>query len=326
MPVETYTARLRETLALGLRENPRRILLGEDIGLYGGAFGVTRGLLEEFGPERVRDTPISEAVIVGAAIGAAVGGVRPVVEIMFMDFLPLALDQLINQAAKLRYLHGERMACPLILRTPTGGGRGYGATHSQSLESLLLAIPGLRLVCPATADEASGLLQTAFRCPDPVVFCEHKLLYPRRFEVARELPGPIPFGRARIVRPGRDLTIIAWSGLVEFAERVAEELAADEIEAEVLDLRTLAPLDLDTVVGSALRTGRVLIVEEGPRTGGVAGELGFQIQERCFGRLEAPVARVAALDCPVPAARSLEAVVLPSVHSIRDAALALATA
>ncbi len=325
MPLDTYTSRLRETLATGLRRDPRRVLLGEDIGAYGGAFGVTRGLIDEFGPGRIRDTPISEATIVGAAIGAALAGLRPVVEIMFMDFLPLAFDQLINQAAKLRYLHGAALSCPMILRTPTGGGRGYGATHSQSLESLLFAIPGLRIVCPATADDASGLLQTAFESPDPVIFCEHKRLYPRRFEVAPELPAPIPFGSARIARAGCDLTIVAWSGMVELAEQAARELAAEEIQAEVVDLRTLAPLDLETVEASALRTGRVLVVEEGPRTGGVAGEIGFQLQERCFGRLAAPVARVAAFDCPIPAARSLEAAVLPSAASIRDAALELST-
>lgn len=325
MRTETTTALIRETLADALRRDPAVFLLGEDIGTYGGAFGVTRGLIGEFGSERVRDTPISEATIVGLAIGAALSGLRPVVEIMFMDFLTLALDQLINQAAKLRYIHGGRQTCPFVLRTPTGGGRGYGATHSQCLESLLFSVPGLRIACPATAADASGLLQTALRGGDPVVFCEHKLLYPRRFDVPDGLPPPVPFGQARIARRGTDLTVVAWSYMVTLAEQAAEQLAGEEISVEVIDLRTLAPLDLGTVLESAARTGRVLIVEEGPQTGGVAGEIGFRIQEALHGRLAAPVRRLTAPDCPVPAARTLEAAILPSVASITAAALDLAT-
>lgn len=325
MRTETYTALIRETLADALRHDPRVFLLGEDIGAYGGAFGVTRGLLDEFGPERVRDTPISEATIVGMAIGAALSGLRPVVEIMFMDFLTLALDQLVNQAAKLRYIHGGRQTCPFVLRTPTGGGRGYGATHSQCLESLLFSVPGLHIACPATAADASGLLQSALLGANPVVFCEHKLLYPRRFEVSDGLPPPLPFGQARVAREGTDLTLVAWSHMVTVAEQAAEQLAGEEISAEVIDLRTLAPLDMATVLASAERTGRVLIVEEGPTTGGIAGEIGFRIQEQLHDRLSAPVRRIAAADCPVPAARTLEAVVLPSAATVAEAALELAT-
>lgn len=325
MRTETYTALIRETLADALRRDPAVFLLGEDIGTYGGAFGVTRGLLDEFGPERVRDTPISEATIVGMAIGAALSGLRPVVEIMFMDFLALAFDQLINQAAKLRYIHGGRQTCPFVLRTPTGGGRGYGATHSQCLESLLFSIPGLQIACPATAADAAGLLQTALRGEDPVIFCEHKLLYPRRFEVPDVLPPSLPFGKARIARPGTDLTLVAWSYMATLAEQAAEQLVREEISAEVIDLRTLAPLDMATVLESAARTGRVLIVEEGPITGGIAGEIGFRIQEQLHGRLAAPVRRLATPDCPVPAARNLEAALLPSATSIAAAALDLAT-
>lgn len=322
---ETYTTLIRETLADALRRDPAVFLMGEDIGAYGGAFGVTRGLLDEFGPARVRNTPISEAALTGMAIGAALAGLRPVAEIMFMDFLTLALDQLINQAAKLRYLHQGRQTCPFVLRTPPGGGRGYGATHSQCLESLLFSVPGLRIACPATAADASSLLQTALQCDDPVIFCEHKLLYPRRFEVPDGLPPPLPFGQARIARPGSDLTIVAWSYMVTLAEQAAEHLAGEEIAAEVLDLRTLAPLDMTTVLESAARTRRVLIVEEGPQTGGIAAEIGFRIQEQLHGRLDAPVRRLACPDCPVPAARSLEAVLLPSAEGIAAAAIDLAT-
>ena len=325
MRTETTTSLIRETLADALRRDPAVFLLGEDIGTYGGAFGVTRGLLDEFGPERVRDTPISEATIVGMAIGAALAGLKPVVEIMFMDFLTLALDQLINQAAKLRYIQGGRQTCPFVLRTPTGGGRGYGATHSQCLESILFSVPGLHIACPATAADASGLLQTAIHGANPVIFCEHKLLYPRRFDVPDELPPALPFGQARIARFGSDLTIIAWSYMVTLAEQAAEQLAAEEIFAEVIDLRTLAPLDMATVLESASRTGRVLIVEEGPRTGGIAGEIGFRLQEQLLGKLMAPIRRITAPDCPVPAARTLEAAMLPSAASIAAAAMDLAT-
>lgn len=321
----TYTALIRETLAAAMRQDPAVFLMGEDIAAYGGAFGVTRGLVEEFGPERIRNTPISEAAITGVAIGAALGGMRPVVEIMFMDFLTLALDQLINQAAKLRYLHLGRQTCPFVLRTPSGGGRGYGATHSQCFESLLLSVPGLRIVCPATASDASALLQTALTCEDPVIFCEHKLLYPRRFEVPQNLPPPLPFGRARTARPGSDLTIIAWSYMTHLAEEAAANLAEEEISAEVLDLRTLAPLDSRAILESVARTKRALIIEEGPCTGGVAAEIGFQIQEHLHGQLEAPLRRLTFPDCPVPAARSLEAALLPNTASITAAALDLAT-
>lgn len=322
---ETYTTLIRETLADALRRDPRVFLLGEDIGTYGGAFGVTRGLIDEFGPERIRDTPISEAAIVGMAIGAALSGLRPVVEIMFMDFLTLALDQLINQASKLRYVHRGQQTAPFVLRTPTGGGRGYGATHSQCFESLLLTIPGIQIACPATAADASGLLQTALTGENPVIFCEHKLLYPRRFAVPDALPQPLPFGRARIARRGDDLTIVAWSHAVLLAEQAAAQLEGEEISVEVIDLRTLAPLDMETVCQSVARTGRVLIVEEGPLTGGVAGEIGFRIQEQVAGQLTAPMRRLAAPDAPVPAARTLETAMLPSVASVTAAALELAT-
>jgi pyruvate/2-oxoglutarate/acetoin dehydrogenase E1 component len=305
---------LRETLGAALRRDPRVFLMGEDIGAYGGAFGVTRGLAKEFGTERVRDTPISEQALVGAAIGAAAAGSRPVVEIMFMDFITLAVDQLVNMAAKLHYVYG--VSCPVIVRTPSGGGRGYGATHSQSLERLFTGVPGLQVAAPATALDASALLQTALLGSSPVIFLEHKLLYPLRWEVPEGLPAPQPFGRARIAREGTHVTLVAWSGMVVQAERAAEALAAEGIHAEVIDLRTLAPLDSDTVVASVRKTGRVLLVEEGPRTGGFAAEIACRIFEAAYDSLDAPIRRLACPDCPIPAARTLEAACIPNAETI----------
>ena len=314
MRTVTYTQLLRETLEAALRRDPRVFLMGEDIGVYGGAFGVTRGLVKEFGTERVRDTPISEQAFVGMAIGAAAAGSRPVVEIMFMDFIALAADQLINMAAKLHYIYG--IPCPLIIRTPNGGGRGYGATHSQSLERLVAGVPGIQIVAPATALDASALLQTALLGSNPVLFLEHKLLYPMRWNVPEGLPVPQSFGQARVTREGAHVTLIAWSGMVPQAERAAEMLAVEGLHAEVIDLRTLAPLDTGTIVASARKTGRVLIVEEGPRTGGFAAEIACRIFEAAHDCLDAPIRRLACPDCPLPAARTLEAACLPNAASI----------
>ncbi len=319
----TTTQILRETLAAELRRDPLLFLMGEDIGAYGGAFGVTRGLLAEFGAERVRDTPISEPGFVGAAIGAAVAGSHPLVEIMFMDFIGLAVDQLVNMAAKLHYIYGQ--SCPLTIRAPMGGGRGYGATHSQCLERLFFGIPGLRIVAPACGADAAGLLQAAIRDANPVLFLEHKLLYPLRWEMGDDLPPPLPLGRARVARPGTDVTIAAWSWMCVEAERAAATLAREEIEAEVIDLRTLNPLDMETLAASARKTGRVLLVEEGPLTGGVAAEIAARLAETAAGALAAPVRRLALPDCPLPAAKSLESVLMPNAESIAAAALDLAT-
>jgi len=310
----TFTHMLRETLAAELRRDPSVFLMGEDIGVYGGAFGVTRGLIDEFGPERVRDTPISEQAIAGIAIGAAVAGQRPVIEIMFMDFITLAVDQLVNMAAKLHPIYG--LQCPLVIRTPPGGGRGYGATHSQSLERLFAGVPGIKIAAPSNALDASGLLQTAIRDNNPVLFLEHKLLYPHRFEVPDELPSPIPFGHAKIVRQGEDLTIVAWSHMAFAARQAAAKLAAEGIEAEVIDLLTLSPLDIGTIVESAQTTGRVLVLEEGPKTGGFSAEIAAQIMEQAHDYLEKPVRRLAGADFPVPSAKNLEAACLPSLHDI----------
>lgn len=310
----TFTQIIRETLAAEMRRDPSVFLMGEDIGVYGGAFGVTRGLIAEFGPERVRDTPISEQALTGIAIGAAVAGQRPVIEIMFMDFITLAVDQLVNMAAKLHPVYG--LSCPLVLRTPPGGGRGYGATHSQSLERLFAGIPGLKIAVPSNAHDASGLLQTAIRDNNPVLFLEHKLLYPLRFETEDSLPPPIPFGFAKRAREGTDVTIVTWSYMTHLAQQAAARLAQDGIEAEIVDLLTLNPLDIDTIVDSAKNTGRVIIVEEGPKTGGFAAEIAAQIIEQAHDYLEKPVRRLASPDFPIPSAKNLEAACIPAVADI----------
>jgi pyruvate dehydrogenase E1 component beta subunit len=314
MRTVTYTQLLRETLEAELRRDPRIFLMGEDIGAYGGAFGVTRGLVKEFGTERVRDTPISEQAIVGTAVGAAAAGSRPVVEIMFMDFITLAVDQLVNMAAKLHYVYG--LPCPIVVRTPNGGGRGYGATHSQSLERLFTGVPGLQIAAPATAADASGLLQSALRGSSPVIFLEHKLLYPMRWDLPEGLPPALPFGQARVAREGSSITVVAWSGMVPQAERAAEALAAEGIQVEVIDLRTLAPLDSASVIASVRKTGRVLLVEEGPLTGGFAAEIACRIFEAAYDCLDAPIRRLACPDCPIPAAKTLEAACLPNADKI----------
>ena len=310
----TFTQILRETLEAEMRRDPSVFLMGEDIGVYGGAFGVTRGLIAEFGAERVRDTPISEQALTGIAIGAAVAGQRPVIEIMFMDFITLAVDQLVNMAAKLHPIYG--LSCPLVIRTPPGGGRGYGATHSQSLERLFAGVPGIKIAAPSNATDASGLLQTAIRDNNPVLFLEHKLLYPLRFETDDSLPAPIPFGFAKRIREGTDVTLVTWSHMTHLAQQAAARLAQEGIEAEIVDLLTLCPLDIDTIVESAKNTGRVLIVEEGPKTGGFAAEIAAQIMEEAHDYLEKPVRRLASPDFPVPSAKNLEAACIPTVPEI----------
>lgn len=317
----TFTQAVRETLAAELRRDPSVLLLGEDIGVYGGAFGATRGLLEEFGPGRVRNTPISEQALTGLSIGAAVAGLRPVIEIMFMDFITLAVDQLVNLAAKLHAVYG--LPCPLVVRTPPGAGRGYGATHSQSLERIFAGTPGIKIAAPSSAADASGLLQSAVRDDNPVLFLEHKLLYPMRFEMPDGLPPPKPFGFAARLTEGSDVTIAAWSYMTVQALRAAETLSREGIGAEVVDLKTLCPLDIDTLLDSARKTGRVLVVEEGPKTGGFAAEIAAQIAEGAQDYLERPVKRLASPDLPFPAAKTLEAACIPTARTICDAARGL---
>ena len=315
---------LRAALREEMTRDKRVFLLGEDLGAYGGAFGVTRGLCDDF-PGRVVDTPISEGGIVGAAIGAALAGSRPVVEIMFMDFILLALDQLANMAAKLRYVFGPGAACPLVVRTPAGGGRGYGPTHSQCLEALFTHVPGLKVVAPSSPADAYLLLKAAIRDNNPALFVEHKLLYSLRGEWPAARPGRRieKLGRARIVRQGADVTIAAWSWMTEMARRAAQDLAAAGLEAEVIDLRTLAPLDEKTIVESVRKTGRLVVVEEGTRTGGFAAEIGFRVFEQAFDCLDGPIRRVTCPDVPLSAAPALEQAALPSRAAIAQAAMKL---
>ncbi len=313
---------IKNALDQALAADPRVFLMGEDIAAYGGSFGVTRGLVEKYGPERIRNTPISEPAFTGMAIGAAVAGSRPIVEIMFMDFITLCVDQLVNMAAKLHYVYGQ--SCPLVLRTAMGAGRSYGATHSQCLERLFTGIPGLKVVAGSDGPDCARLLLGALADPNPVLVLEHKLLYPLRFEEPAELIAPVAPGSARITRGGGDVTIVAWSYMAHLALQAAEALAEEEIEAEVVDVRCLAPLDVESLVASAKKTGRVLVVEEGPITGGVAAEIATKITEGAFGSLAAPVRRLAMPDVPVPSARELERAVMPDVEAIVNAARDLA--
>ena len=318
----SYTQALREAITEELRRDGNVILLGEDIAEYGGAFGVTRGLLKQFGPRRILNTPISEGGFVGTAVGAAMAGSRPVVEIMFMDFMTQTMDQLVNQAAKLRYVFGPEAACPLVVRTAGGAGRHYGPTHSQTFDAWFLNVPGLRVAVPTTPADAKALLKTAIRSNDPVVFIEHKSLYGTHGPVPQRSQ-PLPFGRARVARKGHDITLVAWSQMTLEAEAAASELAHRGISAEVIDLRTLNPLDTDTVTASVRKTGRVLVVDESPRTGGVSAEIGCRIFEEIYDYLDAPFRRLTGPDTPIPAAPALESAYIPNRNTICAAATEL---
>ncbi len=323
MKTITYTEAVREALAEELTRDPAVFVMGEDIGVYGGAFGVTRGLLHQFGPERIRDTPISEQGFVGAAIGAALVGSRPVVEIMFMDFITLAVDQMVNQAAKVRYVFGEQARCPLVLRTVGGGGRCYGPTHSQSLEAWFTHAPGLKVVAPATPADAKGLLKASIRDDNPVVFMEHKLLYGCRGDVPDGADVLVPLGQARLARTGSDITIIAWSWMAAEAERAAVDLEAQGVSAEVVDLRTLVPLDIETVMASVRKTHRVLIVQEACQTGGFGAEVACRVFEGAHDYLDAPIRRLATQDVPLSASPILERAAMPDRFRIAQAAAEL---
>ena len=305
---------IREAIALGLREaldsDETTFLMGENIGAYGGASGVTQGLLDRYGPQRVRDAPISEAAIAGAAIGAAMGGMRPIVEMMTTNFALLAMDQIVNHAAKIRYVSNGRLQAPMVIRTVTGGAQ-MGATHSQSLEGWFASVPGLKVAAPSTPYDALGLLRAAVREAGPVLYAEHALLYEARGDVPDDWY-EVPLGKADVRRPGSDVTLVAHSRMVQVALEVARELeAAGGLQAEVVDLRTLCPLDMDTILESVRKTGRAVIVEERWRTGGFAGEIASAVQEAAFDQLDGPVARVAGADVPAPYAADLEAAALP---------------
>lgn len=311
----SFRLAIQEALAEEMRRDPRVFLLGEDIGLYGGAYGATRGLIDEFGPERVRDTPISEATIGGAAVGAAMCGLRPVAEIMYVDFTPLAMDQIANQGAKNRYMFGGKTTVPLVVRTEGGAGRCIAAHHSQSLEALWVHFPGLYVVMPSTPYDAKGLLKAAMRDDNPVMFIEHKGLYGVEGPVPDE-DYIIPFGVADVKRPGSDVTVITYSRMVHEALDAAARLSGESIAVEVVDLRTLKPLDMETVAASVRKTGRAVCVSEAYRTGSFASELAARIQEELFDWLDTPVVRVCAADVPVPMSETLERAAIPGVEAI----------
>ena len=316
----TYAEAIREAIDLAMARDPRVFLVGEDVGVYGGAFGVTDGLIQKYGAERVRDTPISEAAIAGVATGAALTGMRPIAEIQFMDFITLSMEQLVLQAAKLRFMLGGKVSVPFVLRTPAGAGTGAAAQHSESLENWFVHVPGLKVVMPSTPADAKGLLLAAIEDPNPVIFVEHKLLY-RTKGVVPEGYYTTPLSSSEVKRAGRDVTIIATSLMVARALQAADQLAAEGIDAEVVDPRTLKPLDAAPLIASVCKTGRVLIVHEACKTGGFGGEIAAVLAESAaFDYLDAPIRRLAGLDIPVPYNRDLERRMVPQIDDIVAAA------
>lgn len=315
----TYREAVRAALRDALQRDERVFLMGEDVGRYGGSFAVSLGLLEEFGPERIRDTPLSESGFVGAGIGAALGGMRPIVEIMTVNFSLLALDQIINNAATLLHMSGGQFNVPLVIRMTTGAGRQLDAQHSHSLEGWYAHIPGLRILAPATLEDARGMLWTALEDPDPVLIFEHGSLY----NVAGEIPddaGPVNIGKAAVRRPGTAVTLVTYGGTLPAVLDAAARLAAEGTDAEVIDLRTLRPLDDRVILGSVEKTHRAVVVDEGWRSGSISAEISARISEQAFYSLDAPVERVCTEEVPVPYAKHLELAALPSVDRIAAAA------
>ena len=310
----TYREALRMALQESMREDSTIIVMGEDVGLYGGAYGVTKGMIEEFGEKRILDTPISEEGIVGCAVGSAMTGLRPVVELMYVDFVMLAMDQLANQAAKIRYMFGGQISVPMVMRAQGGTGRSGAAQHSQSLEAWMMHTPGLNLAMPATVNDAYLLLKHALKLSDPVVFIEHKMLYTLKGDLNKS--ESISWGQAAILRSGSDFTLVTYSRMVHRALDAAERLAELGIQAEVIDLRTLYPLDTETINSSVKKTGRALVVTEDCLTAGVSAELSARIMEGAFEFLEEPVLRLAGEDIPIPVAPSMEKEAVPSVDRI----------
>jgi pyruvate dehydrogenase E1 component beta subunit len=312
----TYAEALREALRQKMAADERVFIIGEDVGIYGGAFAVTAGLIDEFGGRRVIDTPISEAAIAGACIGAALTGMLPVGEIQFMDFVTLSMEQLVLQAAKIRFMFGGKAAVPLVLRMPGGSGTGAAAQHSESLENWFVHVPGLKVVMPSSPYDAKGLLIAAIEDQNPVIFVEHKLLYRTKGHVPEEVYR-VPLSQTNVVRQGRDLTVVATSIMVPRAVEAADKLAAEGIELEVIDPRTLNPLDDKPIIDSVIKTGRALIVHEAVQTGGFGGELAARIAaSEAFDYLDAPVRRLAGLDIPIPYNRNLEYHTVPQVENI----------
>lgn len=311
----TYAEAIRDGMRVEMKRDPKVYLYGEDVGIFGGCFGVTAGLFQEFGPERVIDTPISETAIVGSAVGAAAAGLRPIAEIMFVDFMGVCMDELLNNAAKMRYMFGGKAKLPMVVRTPCGAGMSAAAQHSQSLEAWFTHIPGLKIVMPGEPADAKGLMIAAIRDDNPVIYIEHKQL----LNVPGEVPEGeyvVPLGKADIKREGSDVTIVAWSWMLSKALAAAEELAKEGISAEVLDPRTLVPLDREAILKSVGKTGRLVIVHEAVRTSGFGGEIAAIVAEEGFDLLDAPIKRVTAPDTPIPFAPVLENAYLPSEEKI----------
>jgi pyruvate dehydrogenase E1 component beta subunit len=311
----TYREALRAAMRDALQYDPRVFLMGEDVGAYGGCFAVSLGLLEEFGPDRVRDTPLSESAFVGAGIGAALGGMRPIVEVMTVNFSLLALDQIVNNAATLLHMSGGQFNVPVVIRMTTGAGRQLAAQHSHSLEGWYAHIPGLKVLAPATLEDARGMLATALDDPDPVLIFEHAALYNVEGDLADDA-GPVDIHRAAIRRPGHDITVVTYGGSLHKALDAADELAHDGIDAEVVDLRSLRPLDDETILGSVARTHRAVVVDEGWRSGSLSAEVAARIAEHAFWELDAPVGRVCSAEVPIPYAQHMEAAALPQVPTI----------
>ena len=322
MPVISYREALNEAMREEMQRDPNIFVMGEDVGFYGGAFKVTDGLFAEFGEKRVVDTPIAEGLIVGAAIGAAMVGLRPIAELMTVNFALLAMDQIVNHAAKIRYMFGGKAKVPLVIRAPGGGGNQLGAQHSQSLESYFLHCPGLKVVMPSTPEDAKGLLKESIRDDNPIMFLEHEHLYNTKGEVPPE-DYTTPLGKAALRRKGKDITIIAYSNMVLTAMEAAQQLEKEGIEADLIDLRSLNPLDRETILASVKKTNRVIIVEEDWKTGGVGGEISSQIYEHAFTALDAPIVRVAGEDTPMPYAKNLERAAIPQPDDIVQAAITI---
>ena len=314
----SYREAVREAMRDTMRADGRVFLMGEDVGAYGGCFGVSTGLLEQFGPERVRDTPLSESAFVGAGVGAALGGMRPIVEIMTVNFSLLALDQIMNTAAALQHMSGGQFHVPIVIRMTTGAGRQLAAQHSHSLEGWYAHIPGIRIVAPATLADARGMLATALADPDPVLIFEHGSLYNMSGDAPD--PGPVGLDEAAVRRPGSDVTLLTYGGTLPVTLEAAEALAGEGIDAEVIDLRTLRPLDDLTILGSVRRTHRAVVVDEGWRSGSLSAEISARITEHAFYDLDAPVGRVCRAEVPMPYARHLELAALPSAEQVVEAA------
>jgi pyruvate dehydrogenase E1 component beta subunit len=319
----SYREAMRQALHEALAADPRVVLMGEDVGRYGGTYAVSKGFLEEFGPERIRDTPLSELAFVGCGVGAALGGLRPIVEVMTVNFSLLALDQIVNSAALLRHMSGGQFSVPLVIRMATGAGRQLAAQHSHSLENWYAHVPGIKVLAPATIDDARGMLGPALADPDPVVIFEHALLYNLEGELTSPEAGA-DIAHARIRREGADVTLIAYGGTLGKALEAAEALAQEDVAAEVVDLRVLRPLDDETILASVRKTRRAVIVDEGWRTGSLAAEVMARIAEQAFYDLDAPVARVCSEEVPMPYPKHLEDAALPQVSGIYAAAMRVA--